>query len=134
MDHHHHNGRLAAPERARVVPAALAPLGTAAAAPAGLNAPHKDDDHRLAGAAVIREQGKADNPDCADYLAGDQPADDCQRFTALRARLALAGWTLSRTASGEGSVTYSASRWNRPRELAGLAAVAAFADRVAASR
>ena len=112
MDHHHHNTR-----RPR------------------LSAPPKDDDHRLTGAAVIREQGKADSPDCADDLAGDQPGTtDCKRFATLRARLALAGWGLIRTDPSDGAPIYFATRWNMPRELADLSAVEAFADRVGAAR
>ena len=110
MDHHHHTRR------------------------PRLSAPHKDESHRLAGAAGFRDQGKADRPDCADYLAGDQPAIDCKRFATLRARLALAGWGLIRTDPTDGAPIYFATRWNMPRELVGLAAVAAFADRVGAPK
>jgi hypothetical protein len=138
MDHHHYNAHrasLAAPERARVVPAGLAALGAAAAAPAELSPPHKDEAHRLAGAAGFRDQGKADTPDCADSTAGDQPgATDCKRFATFRARLALAGWALIRTEASDGARLYFATRWNMPRELADLAAVEAFADRVGAPR
>lgn len=117
MDHHHHNTRragLAAPERARVVPADLAPLGAPGAAAAGLSAPHKDEAHRL---------------------AGDQPgATDYKRFATLRARLALANWGLIRTDPSDGAPIYFATRWNMPFELADLAAVEAFANRVGATR
>ena len=137
MDHHHYNAHragLVAPERARVNPADLAPLGAPGAAAAGLIPPHKDEAHRLAGAAGYRDQGKTDNPDCADDPAGDQPgATDCKRFATLRARLALAGWLLIRTDPGDGAPSYFATRWNMPRELADLAAVEAFADRVGAA-
>lgn len=137
MDHHHHNGPapgLAAPERARVVPADLAPLGAPGAAAAGLNAPHKDEAPGWQ-AEGFRDQGKADSRDCADYLAGDQPGTtDCKRFATLRARLALAGWGLIRTVPSDGAPSYFATRWNMPRELADLAAVKAFADRVGAAR
>lgn len=138
MDRHHHNAHragLAAPERAPVVPAGLALLGAAAAAPAGLSPPRKDEAHRLAGAAGFRDQGRADTPDCADHPAGDQPgATDCKRFTTVRARLALAGWGLIRTDPSDGAPVYFATRWNMPRELRDLAAVEAFADRVGAPR
>ena len=135
MDHHRHSARLAAPERARVVRAGLAPLGVPGAAAAGLSAPHKDENHRLAGAAVFKGQGKTDNQDCADDLAGDQAgATDCKRFATLRARLAMAGWRLIRTDPSDGAPIYFATRWNMPRELVDLAAVEAFADRVGAAR
>ena len=137
MDRHHHNAHragLVAPERARVNPADLAPLGAPGAAPAGLSPPHKDEAHRLAGAAGYRDQGKTDNPDCADDPAGDQPADDRKRFATLRARLALAGWGLIRTDATDGAPIYFATRWNMPRELVGLAAVESFADRVGAPK
>jgi hypothetical protein len=59
---------------------------------------------------------------------------DSKRFAGLRARLALAGWVLSRTSADDGPVVFFATRWNMPRELPGLDAVAAFADRVGAPR
>lgn len=52
------------------------------------------------------------------------------RFATLRARLMLAGWTLTRSDASDGPVIFYACRWNMPRELADLAAVEAFADRV----
>ena len=123
MDHHHNTRQ-----------AGMAPLGAPDAAAAGLSAPHKDEDHRLAGAAVFRDQDKANTPDCADDPAGDQPGTtDCKRFATLRARLALAGWGLIRTDPSDGAPNYFATRWNMPRELADLAAVEAFADRVGAA-
>ena len=126
---------LAAPERAHVNPAGLAPAGSPGAAPAGLIPPHKDEAHRLAGAAGLRDQDNADSPDCADDLAGDQPgAIDCKRFATLRARLALVGWGLIRTDPSDGAPSYFATRWNMPRELVGLAAVESFADRVGAPK
>ena len=135
MDHYHHNAHLAAPKPARDIPAGLASLGAPGAAAAGFSAPHKDEAHRLAGAAGYRDQGKTDNSDCADDPAGDQPgATDCKRFATLRARLALAGWGLIRTDPSDGAPIYFATRWNMPRELADLAAVKAFADRVGAAR
>ena len=120
----------------RAVLSALRPMsyttGTTAARP---RPPQRDEDHQLAGAAGFRDQGKANIPDCADHLAGDQPgAIDCKRFASLRARLALAGWGLIRTDPSDGAPIYFATRWNMPRELADLAAVEAFADRVGAPR
>ena len=116
-------------------PADLVPPRGARAAPHADLTPHKDEAHRLAGAAGFKDQGKADTTDCADPPASDQPgADDTKRFANLRALLALAGWALSRNAAGDGQTTYSAARWNMARELAGLDAVAEFADRVGATR
>ena len=119
----------------RAVLSTLRPMsyatGTTAAGP---SPPQRDEDHRLAGAAVFRGQGKANTPDCADDPAGDQPGTtDCKRFATLRARLALAGWGLIRTDPSDGAPNYFATRWNMPRELADLAAVEAFADRVGAA-
>ena len=140
MDHHHHNAHragLAAPERARVNPADLASLGAAAAAPAGLSPPpHKDEAHRLAGAAGFRDQGGADSPDSAATPADDQAgAADAKRFATLRARLALAGWALTRNEAGDCPATFYASRWGKATpDLRDLATVEAFADRVGAPR
>ena len=64
-------------------------------------------------------------------------ATDCKRFATLRACLALAGWGLIRTDPCDGAPSYFATRWNMPRglaDLADLATVAAFADRVVAPR
>ena len=140
MRHHHHHGAhapgLAAPELACTAADGLAPLGTPGAAPAGLSLAHKDEAHRLAGAAGFRGQGTADNPDCAQSahpVHHEQPTgDDAKRFATLRARLALAGWTLTRHDASGGPVSFYACRWNMPRELADLAAVEAFADCVGA--
>lgn len=63
----------------------------------------------------------------------DPSADtDDKTFATLRARLAMRGWSLSRTSAADGPVVYFAARWNMPRELASLEAVAEFADRVGA--
>lgn len=136
---HHHNAHragMAAPERAPVVPAGLAALGTAAAAPAGLSTPHKDEAHRLAGAAGFKDQGEMDSPDSAATPADDQAgAADTKRFATLRARLALAGWALTRNEAGDGPATFYASRWGKATpDLRDLAAVEVFADRVGAPR
>ena len=55
-------------------------------------------------------------------------------FATLRARLALAGWSLDRTRPTDGPVLYIAARWGMPRELVSLDTVAEFADRVGASQ
>lgn len=70
--------------------------------------------------------------DCAGGLAADQlDADGGKRFSTLRARLALAGWVLTRNDAV--SATFTASRWGRSTAVLGdLAAVDAFAGRVGA--
>lgn len=52
---------------------------------------------------------------------------DLGGFETLRARLALAGHTLSRTEATDGSCSYFVSRWGMVRELRDLQAVEAFA-------
>ena len=129
MHHDHHHGAaapgLAAPERA-VLPADLASLGAAGAAPAGLSPPQKGECPELAGGGALRGQGKADTPDCADLAA------ECKPLATLRARLALAGWVLTTTPYNPHGA-FTVSRWGMVRDLADLAGVAAFADRVGAS-
>jgi hypothetical protein len=107
---------LAAPERAE--PAA-----------AGLTAGHTDETRELGSGAGFRGQGTADGADCPGTAPGEQ---DDKRFATLRARLALAGWALSRIDAGDGLPVFLAVRWNMPRELADLAAVERFADLVGA--
>lgn len=116
---------LAAPELAEPA-AVLAPLGAPGAAAAGLTAGHKDEARELGSGAGFRDQGQADSPDCAEA------SSDGKRFATLRARLALAGWALTRTSAADGPVAFFATRWNMPRELADLAAVERFADLVGA--
>jgi hypothetical protein len=60
----------------------------------------------------------------------EQPADDGKRFATLRAHLALKGYSLSRTAVGDGPVRFYVTRWGMARELRDLAAVARFLDQV----
>lgn len=108
---------LAAPERAE--PAA-----------AGPTAGHKDEARELGSGAGFRGQGTADEGDFPGAAPVEQ--DDDKRFATLRARLALAGWVLTRTSAADGPVVFFATRWNMPRELASLDAVESFADRVGA--
>lgn len=125
--HHDNIQGAASPERIRVDHAGLATLGAAAAGPVGLSPPQ-------VGAPLAegvsewrgRDQGKTDSSDCDDLDANRKI------YLTLRARFALAGRALSRTAAGDGAVTYAASRWNMARELVTLDAVAEFADRVGA--
>lgn len=127
-DHHHaETAGLAAPHAAASVhPADLASPGANGVATAGLRPPQKGECPELAGGGALKEQSKADTPDCA------KPTAECKQLATLRARLALAGWALNSTAVGDGSVTYSASRWGMSRDLDSLAAVEAFAAQVGA--
>ena len=139
MDRHHHNGAaapgLAAPERARVDHADLAALGAATAGSAGLSKPPHKSEPPGVQAEGFRGQGQNDRPDSPPALADDQASTiDTKRFATLRARLALAGWSLTRTDAGDGPVTFHASRWGMLRELPDLAAVESFADQVGAPR
>lgn len=84
----------------------------------------------LGSGAGFRGQGTADKAD-SPGAAPDQQGE-AKRFATLRARLALAGWALSRTEPGKGPAVFLAVRWNMPRELADLAAVERFADLVGA--
>jgi hypothetical protein len=99
--------------------------GLAAPQPAELTT-QKGETHRLAGAMGFEDNSKADIWFVA-YLDAERKV-----FTTLRARLALAGWTLSRAATVDGATAFLAIRWNMPRELASLDAMAAFADMVGA--
>jgi hypothetical protein len=131
LTEHAHGAGTAAPELAAAGRAAgLAPLGTAAAAPAGLTEATKDEARTTVDAAPgFKGQGKESKSDCADDAA------TVKRFATLRARLALAGWALTRTEAGADSPPrFYASRWNMARELADLAAVDRFADRVGAPK
>ena len=127
-DHHHaETAGLAAPHAAASVHLAdLASPGADSAATAGLSPPQKGECPELAGGGALKAQSKATTPDCA------KPTAECKQLATLRARLALAGWALNSSAVGDGSVTYSASRWGMSRDLDSLAAVEAFAAQVGA--
>ena len=118
MDRNHHGlvPGLAAPELAHADPAGLAPLGAVAAAPAGLSPPRKDEAHRLAGAAGLKGQDKADTKIFADIDAGRKS------FVLLQARYAMAGFALLELADG----TLLAARWNCCKPLADLYAATRF--------
>ena len=97
---------------------------------AGTCAPTNEDARLLPGST---DQDKSASPDSAGPQADEQlGADNGKRFSTLRARLALAGWELSKANAGDALDVFYASRWNMARELHGLAAVATFADRVGA--
>ena len=82
--------------------------------------PGKDN---ATGQGGVRWNGKADTADCASLAA------ERKQLATLRARLALVGWALTGPGNPDGGFT--ASRWNRARDLQDLAAVAEFAEMVA---
>jgi hypothetical protein len=105
------------------------------AAPRACQGPPRNEEptEALAGTGGFGDQGKTRNSDSESTPATEQQgAADSKRFATLRARLALAGWTLTRTSAADSPVVFFATRWNKPRELAGLDAVAKFASMVGA--
>ena len=117
---HGHGPGLAAPEAAASLCAAGAASVVAdAVAPAGLNA--QKESAPAAQAAQSREQNEHRNSATG---AGSEKA-----FLALRALLALKGYSLSRTAAGDGPVHY-VIRWDLVRKPCDIAAVAEFVRQV----
>jgi hypothetical protein len=112
---------LAAPELAHHHPVDLAPLGTAVAYAAVTPTVEKAPD-----AANVGGPAQTETP----CLTFEQPADDDKRFATLQAHLALNGYSLHRTAAGDGPVCFYVTRWGLVRELRDLAAVARFLDQV----
>lgn len=110
---------LAAPELAHHHDADLAPLGTAAARAVVTPTSGKAPDAVNVGGPVQTET------QCPIF---EQPAHDGKRFATLRAYLALKGYSLHRTAAGDGPVCFYITRWGMARELRDLAAVARFLD------
>jgi hypothetical protein len=112
---------LAAPELVHHHPVDLAPLGTAAAhavvTPTSEKAP---DAANVGGPAGTETQ----------CLIFEQSTDDGKRLATLRAHLALKGYSLHRTAAGDGPVCFYVTRWGLVRELCDLAAVAQFLEQV----
>jgi hypothetical protein len=118
---HRHAPRLAAPEAAASLGAAgSASVVAAAVAPAGLNA--QKESALAARAAQSREQNELSNP------ATGASAD--KAFFTLRALLALKGYSLHRTAAGDGPVCFYVTRWGMARELRDLPAVVRLLDQV----
>lgn len=68
---------------------------------------------------------------CARFDTSSPNAAD-KAYSTLRARLALSGFSLSRSAPGDGRQTYFATRRKLCRQFADLAAVELFAMRVGA--
>ena len=112
---------LAAPELAHHDHIDLAPLGTAAAHTVVTPTSEKTPD-----AANVGGPAKSET----QYLIFEQTADDGKRFATLRAHLALKGYSLHRTAAGDGPVCFYVTRWGLVRELRDLAAVAQFLGQV----
>jgi len=94
-----------------------------AVAPAGLSA--QKESAPAAQAAWSREQNEPANS------ATDAGAD--KAFLTLRAHLALKGYSLHRTAAGDGPVCFYVTRWGMARELPDIAAARAFAEQVGAA-
>ena len=133
--HHHHDRQEGAntPAPPCLDLDRLAPLGTAGAAPAGLSNPTNDD---VPGdqAEGIKGQAGTDKGDSVAASANQQAIADRKRFSTLRARLALAGYALSRIDASDGAVIYRASRWGMTRALDNLVDVESFAARVGVAR
>ena len=134
MHHHHaHQEGVNTPAPPCLDLARLEPLGTAGAAPAGLSDPTNDDAPGDQ-AEGIKGQANTDNGDSVAAPADPQAIADRKRFSTLRARLALAGYGLTRTDASDGAVIYRASRWGMARMLDNLVDVESFAARVGATR
>jgi hypothetical protein len=112
---------LAAPELAHHDPVDLAPLGTAASRAVVTPASEKAPDAANVGGPAETETQR---------LIFEQPTDDGKRFATLRAHLALKGYSLHRTAAGDGPVYFYVTRLGKAREPRDLAAVARFLDQV----
>lgn len=112
---------LAAPELAHHDHVDLAPLGTAAAHAVVAPTSEKAPDAASVGGPVQTETQR---------LIFEQLTDEGKRFATLRAPLALKGYSLHRTAAGDGPVCFYVTRWGLARELHDLAAVAQFLDQV----
>ncbi len=113
----------------------LAPTYLDKPAPRASQLPPRNEEptEALAGTGGFGGQGKTRNSDSESTPSTEQQgAADSKRFATLRARLALAGWTLSCASAADGPAVFLAIRWNMPRELASLDAVAKFADMVGA--
>ena len=85
-----------------------------------MSGPTKDEDPTVAAAGL---QGLAQ----AVSLNSATSAAEDKAFHTLRARLALAGQTLSRSNGDDGPVRFYVSRWNLIRELRTLDDVLRFA-------
>jgi len=112
---------LAAPEPAHHDPVHRAPLGAAAAPVVVTPSSGKAPDAANAGGPVQKKTQR---------LIFTQRTGDDKRFATLRAHLALKGYSLHRTAAGDGLVRFYVTRWGMARELRDLAVVARFLDQV----
>ncbi len=97
----------------------------------GVGPSEKEAAQRCERMGRIEGQGTTDNGDSAGLAATEQAAAaEGKRFATLRARLALAGYALSRSDAGDGSRLYFVTRWGLGRNLDSISAVEAFAGRV----
>ena len=120
----------AAPERlSSLVSAFPASLSAAGAAAARIDPP-ESETARIASARRIEGQGTTDKGDSDGRTAAEQAAAaEAKRYATLRARLALAGYALSRSDASDGPRQYFVGRWGMLRDLHSIAHVEAFAER-----
>ena len=85
-----------------------------------MSAPYKDEGPTVA-AAGLQEVAQSVSLNSATSIADDKA------FQTLRARLALAGQTLSRSNGDDGPVRFYVTSWNLIRELRDLDEVRRFA-------
>lgn len=101
------------------------------AAKAGLAAPyaaHKDEPPGVQ-AEGLRGTNTIERGHCAQGKAAEQGD---KTFATLRARLALAGYSLARSGGEDGQGHFCATRWGFVRQLDTLAAVEEFAAQIGA--
>lgn len=103
-----------------------------AAGHVGLSPPPRNGDARELGSeAGVNYNGKTDKTNSeAPRISNQAIWIAAKKFATLRARLALAGWVLTRSDAADGPVTFYATRWGIARELRDMAAVESFADHV----
>lgn len=101
------------------------------AAKAGLVAPHAShkDEPRRVQVAVLWDSNTVERGDCAEGEATKQGEKD---FATLRARLALAGYSLARSGGEEGNDAFRATLGGCFRQLDTLAAAEEFAAQIGA--
>ena len=122
IQNHAQRADLAAPDLATDHPDS-SPLAAAGATSFRLRPPNKDDAPDTVGAGR-GNQASTENPDFAKRWA------EGKTFATLRARLALAGHELHRTAADDGPCRFYVCRWGMVRELHDLDAVAALLARM----
>jgi hypothetical protein len=80
--------------------------------------------------------GSGVNPQCAGESGADEPvfSAETKRFATLRARCALAGWSLIEPRPAAQPAAFLATRWGMARSLPDLDAVEGFLERIGAGR